>query len=222
MKILILGALDKEINVLNKLISAKKNGSYCVAKMKKNRVFTAVTGVGIMNAASSTATLVNQLKPDCVINIGSAGGHTTKINAGDIVVCDKAIYHGGYIMTEEPTKNWETIEETNLELNGDEKLSKLIDKFDTNVKIYHGATLSGDFFTRDKEYILALQKKHHHLCEDMETIAIYHVCQSKKVPVIAYRIIANNELQGTLYEDNVDEVNQKLQTVIAELLNSLD
>ena len=222
MKILILGALDKEINVLNKLISAKKNGSFFTAKVKKNKVFTAVTGVGIMNAAAMTATLVDQLKPDYVINIGSAGGHTSEINAGDIVVCDKAIYHGGYIMTEEPTKNWETIEETSLELKGDEKLSKLIDKFDTNVKIYHGATLSGDFFTRDKECILALQKKYHHLCEDMETIAIYHVCQSKKVPVIAYRIIANNELQGTLYEDNVDEVNQKLQTVIAELLNSLD
>ena len=96
-----------------------------------------------------------------MINIGSAGGHTIEITAGDIVVCDKAIYHGGYIMTQEPTKNW-------------------------------------------------------------ETIAIYHVCHSKKVPVIAYRIIANNELQGTLYEDYVYEVNHTLQTVIAELLNSLN
>lgn len=222
MKILILGALDKEINILNKLISAEKNGSYYITKVKKNIVFTAVTGVGIMNAASSTASLVDQLKPDCVINIGSAGGHTIEINAGDIVVCDKAIYHGGYIMTEEPTKNWETIEETNLELTGDEKLSKLIDRFKKSVKILHGTTLSGDFFTKDKECILAMQKKHHHLCEDMETIAIYQVCHNKKVPVIAYRIITNNELQGTLYEDYVDEVNQTLQTIIAELLNSLD
>ena len=55
----------------------------------------------------------------------------------------------------------------------------------------------------------------------METIAVYKVCKEKKIPAIAYRIISNNELRGTLYEDNVLEVNEKLQSIIVQLLNSL-
>ena len=56
----------------------------------------------------------------------------------------------------------------------------------------------------------------------METIAIYKLCKEKNIPAIAFRIISNNELKGTLYEDNVYKVNEKLQSIIAQLLNSLD
>ena len=88
--------------------------------------------------------------------------------------------------------------------------------------IIHGKTLSGDFFTKDIEVIKSLNNKYHHLCEDMETIAIYKVCQEKKIPSIAYRIISNNELKGTKYDDNVLEVNEKLQRIIFQLLNCLN
>ena len=73
-----------------------------------------------------------------------------------------------------------------------------------------------------KEIINALQSKYHHLCEEMETIAIYKVCKEKKIPAIAIRIISNNELLGTFYEDNALEVNKKLQSLIAQLLQHLD
>lgn len=221
MKILILGALEKEIFVLNKLINAESKHDFCFAKVNSNEVFTAITCVGIINAFSTASSLIDEIHPDVVINIGTAGGHTLQVNDGDIVVCDEAIYHGGYIMDATPASSWNVIEETNLTIKGDEKLSKLLDDLNVDATIHHGKTLSGDFFTRDKDVIIALNNKYHHLCEDMETIAIYKVCKEKRIPAIAFRIISNNELRGTLYEDNVLEVNEKLQRIIAQLLNSL-
>ena len=222
MKILILGALEKEISVLNELLKAEKQTDFFFKKMTKNEIYTAVVGVGTINALTATYSLIENIRPDIVINIGTAGGHTLDINGGDIVICDEAIYHGGYIMNNSPVFNWNTIEETNLIIKGDEKLSKLIEQANIDCVVRHGKTLSGDFFTKDVKVINALEKKYHHLCEDMETIAIYKVCKEKKTPCIAYRIISNNELRGTLYDDNVLVVNKKLQTIVFGLLRFLD
>ncbi len=219
MKILILAALTKEISLLNKLIKAESKVNFCFAKINDNEIYTALTGVGIINAFSSTNSLIEEIHPDIVINIGTAGGHTLDVNDGDIVICDEAIYHGGYVMSNTPTSTWDVIDETKIVIKGDEKLGKLLDKNST-AHIRHGATLSGDFFTKDKEMIKSLHSKHHHLCEDMETIAIYKACKEKMIPTIAFRIISNNELRGTLYEDNVYKVNEVLQRVIAALLES--
>ena len=221
MKILVLAALEKEISVLNNLINTETKDGVCFAKINNNEIYTAITGVGILNAFSMTNLLIEKLHPDFVINIGTAGGHTLEVNDGDVVVCDEAIYHGGYIMTNNPTSTWDVIEETNLVIKGDEKLSKLFVEITADTTIRHGRTLSGDFFTRDVEVIKVLNNKYHHLCEDMETIAIYKACKDKNTPCIAYRIISNNELRGTLYQDNVLKVNKKLQTIIFEFLNYL-
>ena len=220
MKILILAALEKEVSVLNRLIKAESKDSFCCAKINNNEIYTAITGVGILNAFSTTLALIDAIHPDIVINIGTAGGHTLEVKDGDIIVCDEAIYHGGYIMTNSPTSTWDVIEDVNLVIKGDEKLSRLLDTATATIR--HGKTLSGDFFTQDKEVIKALNNKYHHLCEDMETIALYKACKEKKVPAIAFRIISNNELRGTLYQDNVLKVNEKLQALIAELLSSFD
>ena len=220
MRILLLAALHKEISLLNELLHVESKGDFCYAKINDNEVYTSITGVGILNALTTTSRLIEDIHPDVVINIGTAGGHTLEVNDGDIIVCDEAIYHGGYIINNAPTSSWKMIEETNLTIKGDEKLSKLLDKMDAT--IIHGKTLSGDFFTKDIEVIKSLNNKYHHLCEDMETIAIYKVCQEKKIPSIAYRIISNNELKGTKYDDNVLEVNEKLQRIIFQLLNCLN
>ena len=222
MKILILGALEKEVSVLNKLIKAEPKDQFCYATVKGNEVYTSITGVGINNAFASTYSLIEKFHPDVVINIGTAGGHTLEVNDGNIIVCDEAIYHGGYILTDKPASSWDTVSETNLVVEGDKKLSGLLDNISISNNILHGKTLSGDFFTKDKEVIKALHNKYHHLCEDMETVAIYKVCREKKIPAIAFRIISNNELKGTSYQDNVLRVNEELQRVIAQLLECLN
>lgn len=221
MKILILGALDTEISTLNRLLDAKLNNDFYFAKANHNEIYIATTGVGIINATFSTLKLINQINPDVVINIGTAGSHNINIKDGDIIICDKAIYHGGYVLNSSSISNSEMMLDTFLIHNGDIKLSKLINQIKVDTNIYHGATLSGDFFTKDVETIKSLHNKYHHLCEDMETIAIYNVCYKEKIPAIAIRIISNNELLGTKYEDNNLKVNIKLQSIIAELLNHL-
>lgn len=222
MKVLIVAALDKEIDILNDLLKAKKKKDYYFKKIGKSEIYTSTIGVGTINALTNTQSLIEEINPDFVINIGTAGSFVLEVDAGDIVVCDEAIYHGGYILTNSPCSDWETLKETNLSIKGDKKLSKLLDKIDIGCAIYHGKTLSGDFFTKDLKTISALREKYHNLCEDMETLAIYKACEIKKIPCIAYRIISNNEIKGSKYEDNVLSVNKKLQEVIFDLLEHLD
>lgn len=222
MKVLIVAALDKEIDILNDLLKAKKKKDYYFKKMGKSEIYTSIVGVGTINALTNTQSLIEEINPDYVINIGTAGSFVLEVDAGDIVVCDEAIYHGGYILTNSPSSDWETLKETNLSIKGDKKLSKLLDKIDTGCVIHHGKTLSGDFFTKDLKIISALREKYHNLCEDMETLAIYKACEIKKIPCIAYRIISNNEIKGSRYEDNVLYVNKKFQEVIFDLLEHLD
>ncbi len=222
MKVLIVAALDKEINILNDLLKAKKKKDYYFKKMGKSEIYISTIGVGTINALTNTQSLIEEINPDFVINIGTAGSFALEVDAGDIVVCDEAIYHGGYIMNDSHSSDWETLKETNLSIKGDKKLSKLLDKIDTGCAIYHGKTLSGDFFTKDLKTITALKEKYHNLCEDMETLAIYKACEIKKIPCVAYRIISNNEIKGSKYEDNVLFVNKKLQEVIFDLLEHLD
>lgn len=222
MKVLILGALEKEISVLNKLLEVKEKTDYFYKKMTKNEIFTATVGVGIINALSSTYSLIDNIHPDIVINIGTAGASSLDINDGDIIICDEAIYNGGYILNNFASSQFETVEETNLIIKGNEEFSQLIDQANLNATFYHGKTLSGDFFIKNTKIINALKDKYHHICEDMETIGIYKACQEKKTPCIAYRIISNNELRGTLYSDNVLIVNEKLQTIIFDFLNYLE
>lgn len=222
MKILIVAALDKEIDILNVLLKAKKRKDYHFKEMGNNEIYTSIVGVGIINALTNTQSLIEEIYPDCLINIGTAGSFVLEVNDGDIVICDEAIYHGGYILTNSPSSDWKTIKETYLSIKGNKKLSKLLDKIDTGCAIYHGRTLSGDFFTKDVKTINTLRDKYHNLCEDMETLAIYKACEEKKIPCIAYRIISNNEIKGSKYEDNVLAVNKKLQEVIFDLLEHLD
>lgn len=221
MKILLLAALDKEISTLNNLLNAKKENSFYYSKINSLEIYTSITGVGILNAYSCAFRLIEEIRPDYIINIGTAGGHSLEVLDGDIIVCDEAIYHGGYIIKDSPITTWDVIEETNLVIRGDKYLSSLLDKINTKSRIIHGKTLSGDFFTKDVNLINALHNKHHHLCEDMETIAIYKAAKEKKTPCISYRIISNNELRGTLYLNNVLKVNKTLQETIFALLDYL-
>ena len=56
-------------------------------------VVVVVCGEGKVNAAMCAATLINDFKPDLVINSGVAGAVSPLVSIGDIVVGSKAVEH---------------------------------------------------------------------------------------------------------------------------------
>ena len=51
------------------------------------------SGIGKVNVAISTTLLIEQFKPDLIINTGSAGALDKALNVGDVVVSDRVMYH---------------------------------------------------------------------------------------------------------------------------------
>jgi adenosylhomocysteine nucleosidase len=51
------------------------------------------SGIGKVNAAIGTTLLLQQFKPDCVINTGSAGGFDVALDVGDVVISDEVRHH---------------------------------------------------------------------------------------------------------------------------------
>ena len=61
MKVLIVAALDKEINILNDLLKAKKKKDYYFKKMGKSEIYTSIVGVGTINALTNTQSLIEKI-----------------------------------------------------------------------------------------------------------------------------------------------------------------
>ena len=62
-------------------------------KYKNIECILVESGIGKVNAARSTQILIDNMKVDCIFNIGVAGGVSDKLNVGDIVIGDKLVQH---------------------------------------------------------------------------------------------------------------------------------
>ena len=86
--IAIIGAMDEEVSALlkyypNALPQERKGVTY----YENDEIIIAKSGVGKVDAAYTTAFLLNNFKIDFVINIGSAGGLQTNQQGGRHCYC---------------------------------------------------------------------------------------------------------------------------------------
>src|SRR5690625_4795952 len=98
MKIGIIGAMDEEIEDIQKLMSDKKEVSianvlFIEGKMENQHVVLLKSGIGKVNAAMATTILMERYKPAYVINTGSAGGFSSDLEVGDIVIANEVVHH---------------------------------------------------------------------------------------------------------------------------------
>ncbi len=68
---------------------------------------------------------------------------------------------------------------------------------------------SGDVWDNEIDRIKWFNEQYGVLCEDMETISTYTVCNKLNVPVIGIRVISDNEITGEKYEKNIAKESQK-------------
>ncbi len=162
------------------------------------------TLVGVVNSTTATSIGIMEFQPSLVINQGLAGAHQINLHIGDIVIGKQCCNINAYKM---PTKGqgqgsnpfeWDPNKRARDIKSADQSLANLIKKyFTTNIpdrKIYCGILGSGDVHNREYDRIIWLHQTFNHLCEDMESIGAYSVCQKFHVPCVGIRIISNNDL----------------------------
>ena len=98
MTIGIIGAMDEEIALLqkqikNQTIETVANTMYIKGTLETKDVVLVKSGIGKVNAAMTTAILMEKYQPTFVINTGSAGGFSEALKVGDVVISDAVVHH---------------------------------------------------------------------------------------------------------------------------------
>ncbi|WPK11626.1 5'-methylthioadenosine/S-adenosylhomocysteine nucleosidase [Lysinibacillus louembei] len=98
MKIAVIGAMEQEVELLraaltNTAVTTIAGSEYTAGTYEGKDVVLLKSGIGKVNAAMSTTLLLQQFKPDVVINTGSAGGFDTALEVGAVVISDEVRHH---------------------------------------------------------------------------------------------------------------------------------
>ena len=222
--ILIQGAMDIEVQkLLEKLKKQEKNVildyEFYTGKIKNCNVVVSKTQIGTINATIATTIGIEKFKPHMVINQGIAGAHRESIHTGDIIIGEKCCNINAYSMPSknkgegsnpfewEPNKRAKEIKSANSELV--QKFQKFF-KEQYAGKVYTGIIGSGDVFSREIDRIDWISNNFGNLCEDMESIGVYSVCNKFNVPCIGIRIISNNEITREALDKNQAIILQEL------------
>lgn len=235
--ILIQGAMQIEIEyLLNKMEDLEKTiiqgYEFYKGKIDNTLVVVSKTNVGLIENAIATYIGITNFKPIAVINQGTAGACSKNIHNYDIVVGEKCININSYITKHKDegqgsfALDWELLtfkdgKDELIELKANENLLSTVLKCSKSYKkgkVKSGIIGSGDVWDNEIDRIKWFNEKYDVLCEDMETISTYSVCNKLNTPVIGIRIISDNELTGEKYNKNIAI---EVQKYVVEIIKTL-
>lgn len=167
------------------------------------------TGVGLINAACATVLGILTFRPAVVVTQGTAGAAVRSLHLGDIVIGSQAVNLDAINMPPRPRGtgcapfDW-TFSGRSIVLDASPAwVSRLSERDASGGAPRVGRLGSGDLFSREADRIEWLHAQKGHLCEDMESAAVYQACTRLGTPCVGVRIISNNELTGEPYEEAV-------------------
>ena len=158
-------------------------------------IFIAVSRVGKVAAAMAAEEIITRYSPDCIINLGIAGGVYPGIKTGDICVSSGFVQYD-YDLSSLGIKRGEIDELGFSVFKADEFLAGFL--FDIAKSICQkdrcrlGIIATGDSFISSSETVERLYKDFNASACDMEGGAIAFVCYFYKIPFVAVRAISDN------------------------------
>lgn len=202
MRIAILAAMDKELNLLLSIMPGHEiieieGIRYYKGEIAGKEIIAGKCGIGKVNSALNTYRLIQSVKPDLVINSGVAGGASSKIRIGDVLIADKIAYHDvwcgpgtvygaadGYPQYLIPS-------------------SEIVDKCRVSEsEAVFGLICSGDKFISEAEEVKEIRSRFPDvLAVDMESASIAQTCELCKVPFIIVRVMSDTPGEG----DNISQ-----------------
>lgn len=226
LKVLILGAMDVETDLLIKKIGNPEPVTFGTYQFYEGvsggkKIIVGRINIGEINAASATTAGILKYNPDLVIIQGTAGGHSPLVHRKDIVIGYRLI-NAACMLTESKGKNegihaenwnlmdWELFDE-NDGLENEKSIIPAIFADKTLVekamkipyrhgKVFKGTISSSDNWNRELDRINLFVERYDSFCEEMESYAAVQVAKRNKIPVLPVRIISNSEQHNETYE----------------------
>lgn len=208
--------MGKELNLLLPLLDNTKSETidgftFHSGKIGNNDIVAMQCGIGKVNAAIGTLTLLNNFKPELVINTGVAGGASQDAHVMDVIVGSSIAYHDVWCG---PGTIYGEASGYPLYFESDKRFSSLIPE---RADIKRGLICSGDKFIASLEEVQTIQKAFPQvLAVDMESATIAQVCYLRKIPVLVMRVISDSPGAS---KDNTAQYNDFWQDAPAHTFN---
>ena len=232
MKIGIIAAEQEEFEAILHIAKVEERKeiyelNFVKCKIKDKICVLVKSGVGKVNAARATQILIDNFKPDYIVNVGVAGGLNPMLSIGDIVIGETLVQHDFDITAFGHAKGY--IPGVGEKIYADDYLVKKIEEAIGNQeeKVYKyekGVIASGDIFCtaipmRDKIYA-----KFNAECVEMEGAAIGQVCSLCNVPFVVIRSISdtpNGENEVT-YEKFIKLASERCANILKDFVKTIE
>ena len=189
MKIAIIAAMSKELALLLPMIESRStvtaNGmTFHTGHIGGHQIIATECGIGKVNAAVGTLTLIDCFHPDMVINTGVAGGTGAGASILDVVIADRIAYHDVWCGPgTEPGQAAGCSPFFSCPLP---------ENFFEGLEVKRGLVASGDIFVSRPEEVSHIKSIWPDaMAVDMESAAIAQVCHIKSVPFVCIRVISD-------------------------------
>ena len=226
MNIGIIVAMSKELQLLLPLLNNRSESkidglSFHKGEIGNNTVVAMQCGIGKVNAALGTLTMIKNFDIDLIINSGVAGGADKSINVMDIVIGERVAYHDVYCG---PESTLGAVQGLPLYYPACQSVLKSLT---CDGSLRFGLICSGDQFIDTVEQLNRIKDSFPEaLAVDMESAAIAQTCYLYKKDFISMRVISdspgashNNALQ---YENFWETAPEHTFTVLHNLILNLN
>lgn len=190
----IIVAMDKELSLFvdneNTTKEIKLGGfDFYIRNTENSLLIIAKSGIGKVNSALCTASMIENYHPDYILSSGVCGSvRESGIMPGDIIVADKVKYWD--VDCGEPNKLGQVQEMPEYFDCLDVPEEFFTDYDNTEISIIRGLIVTGDKFIQKRAVALMLRAFNSDGV-DMESASIAQTCYRFKVPFLSIRIVSD-------------------------------
>ena len=227
MRIGIIVAMGKEMELLKPMLEnmrvSESNGiTFYIGNIGKHKIAAMKCGVGKVNAAMGTVSMIDNYNPELIINTGVAGGMNSNVNVMDMVVGSQVCFHDVWCGFNDSNVRGQ-VQGLPLYFEGSSKVIDMIPKQDG---VHCGLIVSGDQFIDNIEQVESIRENFPEaLAVDMESGAIAQVCHVRSTPFVSMRVISDSPGAGhnntVQYNDFWTDAPAHTLAIVKELLLKL-
>jgi adenosylhomocysteine nucleosidase len=198
MNVGIIGAMEPEVKILreamqNPAILTKAGFTFYTGELAGCTVTLVQSGIGKVASSIATTLLIDNFKPDCVINTGSAGGFDPSLSVGDVVISSEVRHHDvdvtafGYEIGQVPQMPAGFVAHPKLVEAAQQTIAQI-----SEVKTLVGLICTGDTFMCDPVRIdKARSDFPSMLAVEMEGASIAQTCHTLETPFVVIRSMSD-------------------------------
>lgn len=218
----ILGALDAEVALIcEKMDTDRKEEmfgtTFHIGAIDGHRVVVVCCGIGKVNAAVCTTTMIQRFGADCIINVGIAGAMGHGLNVLDVVAATEVGFHDqdAVMLKYYPNRAFFETDAQLLALCRKACSALILDG-----QVTEGRIVSGDVFVSDKATKDSINARYQPACVEMEGASIGHVSYMHGKPFLVIRTMSDaaDDAAANTYDDFMNRAAHQSARIILKML----